>query len=145
MGILYVKTLLTDHFHKVAPSDDTILCLVKAFRDVGSVLNQNSSKSGRKRSIRTEDAAILVYEKYLRSPNASGTQRLIKNVGAVSYPIQVLSHMKTMNKLAPVGFCVRVLAWLCVEDTFLDNWSWSDDWDTSIDRTRIFSNGHGGQ
>lgn len=137
-----VKEAFELQFHKSAPTKKNILCIVKKFRATCSVQNGNKGHSGRPRKSRTNENAGRVFEKVLNSPKKSqrriskelsppitrtSLQRILKDLGAFSYKIQILHEMRPCDFASRRAYCSRVLANLYEDQTYLDNWWWSDE------------------
>jgi hypothetical protein len=129
-------------FHKAAPTNKNLLAIVQKFRTRGGVQNSNKGHSGRPPSVRTNDNAGRVFEKVVNSPKKSqrrvskelspsiarsSLQRILKDLGAFSYKIQILHELRPCDFAARRSHCARVLASLHDDPSFLDNWWWSDE------------------
>jgi hypothetical protein len=137
-----VRESFSQVFHKAPPAKSSIMKIVKKFRATGSVNNTNKGHSGRPRTSRTNDNAGRVLDKVLTSPkksqrriskelipsiSRSGLQRILKDLGAFSYKIQILHDLRPCDFAARISYCARVLANLYENPRYLDNWWWSDE------------------
>ena len=127
-------------FQKKAPVKNAIVAMVGKFRERGSVLNQNRGRSGRKRTVRTEENTEVIAMHTIECPlkstrvlasemNISHTsvRRMIKDTWAFSYRLQTLQSLSVEDFQARKEFCARVLAQHYEDESFLKNWWWSDE------------------
>lgn len=129
-------------FHKNPPTKRNLVNMVKKFRANGSLHNTNKQHSGRRRSMRTNDNSERVFEKVLTSPrksqrrmskeitpfiSRSTLQRILSDLGAFSYKVQIMHQLRPCDFSARREFCARVLANLYEDPEFLQNWWWSDE------------------
>lgn len=137
-----VKESFSLTFDKNPPTNDSILRMVKKFRSAGILQNMNKKHSGRTPTARTRDNTERVFEKVLSSPRKSqrrmcneldpaitrsSLQRILRDLGAFSYKIQILHELRPCDFSARRDYCARVLANLYENPAFLDNWWWSDE------------------
>ena len=66
-----VKNDFEAEFRRISPTKANIIGMVRKYREEGSVQNQNSAKSGRPRTARTNDNHETVMNKILTSPKKS--------------------------------------------------------------------------
>jgi hypothetical protein len=137
-----VRQSFWEVFHKAAPTNRNLLKIVKKFRETGSVHNANKGHSGRPCTSRINNNAGRVLEKILISPkksqrriskelippiSRSSLRRILKDLGAFSYKIQILHELRPCDFSARVSYCARVLANLYENSGYLDNLWWSDE------------------
>ncbi|KAJ4451596.1 hypothetical protein ANN_03065 [Periplaneta americana] len=110
------------------------------FRQTGSVTNHNEGHSGKSRTTRSNENVGRMMEKVLQSPKKSfrhiskklqlqptGVWRMIKELCARSYRIQVLHELRSPDYHTRLQYCFHVLACLYEDEHSLDNWWWSDE------------------
>ena len=118
-----VKRDFETEFLVRSPPDKTILKIVRKFRESGSAENQNKNRSGRKRTIRTNDNHGRIFDKILRSPRKSmrrisseldlsltSVRRLVHDLGARSYKIQIFQSLTAQDLVQRSAYCARVFA-----------------------------------
>ncbi|KAJ4443060.1 hypothetical protein ANN_04710 [Periplaneta americana] len=129
-----------NHFQRPTPSKKTILSWVEIFQQPRSVTNHIEGHSGRPCTTRSNENVGRVMEKVLQSPKKSfrciskelqlqhtDVWRMVKELGACSYWIQVLHELRPPDYRTHLQYCAHVLACLYEDEHSLDNWWLSDE------------------
>ena len=127
-------------FDKKPPVKSCLLDIIRKFRDTGSVDNDNKCNSGRKRTIRTNENHGIILEKVLRSPkksrrrlskelgiSRSSVNRMIKDIGAFSYKIQILQSLQPQDPHQRFNYATCFLAQNYADEDFVENIWFSDE------------------
>lgn len=139
-SLLYVSDQFTQRFNKRSPSNAVILKVIEKFRNTGSVLCQRKGNSGRPRTVNNNNNHERVFEQILQNPKASQArtalqldlkrtsfQRILKELGAFSYVIQVHQQLHPRDYRSRVEYCARILALQYENPEFLKNVWFSDE------------------
>ena len=127
-------------FDKKPPVKSCLLDIIRKFKDTGSVGNDNKCNSGRKTTIRTNENHGIILEKVLRSPkksrrrlskelgiSRSSVNRMIKDIGAFSYKIQILQTLQPQDPHQRFDYATRFLAHNYADGDFVENIWFSDE------------------
>lgn len=74
-SVKWTLNSFSEHFHRDPPNRSTLWELVKKFEENGTILNLNKGKSGRPRTVRSNDNHGVIFEKVLRSPRTWHRQK----------------------------------------------------------------------
>ena len=138
-----VKMVMSDfreHFGKDPPTKANIFQMLRKYHQDGTLRNLNSPRSGRPRTVRTNENHGIVFEKIVRSPKKSirrtsrelhlsfsSTRRIISDLGAHSYRIQILQSLTANDIVLRRQYCERMLAIAYQDEEYFSNIWWSDE------------------